>query len=334
MDFLLSEKDASLATQTAMRGGLAWLDTECRRRFNKTFVQSSDAQRRQVLDDIAYPMKARARDELRRVVLQPLPRHDGVRLLLQRHGLERRAIHRQRLQSGLRRMPARGPRQTRRQLRHDEKPHRARRTNEPRMQRPKVSKRRREELSSDQNEGSGASASDSSAAASTRASTCRHSAPSAMPTFAASGVRRPPTPKSAAALARELDIGAARAYRSITDMVSDPAIDAIWLTGPNHARIENVEEIVHAVKSGKGELAGLACEKPLARTVAEASRVVSLVKGTDIKHGYLENQVFAPQVEHGAIAALDARRRDHRPSLPCARRRRAQRTAHAVVLAR
>ena len=60
MDFLLSEKDASEASQIAMRGGLAWLDTECRKRFAKTFVQSSDAQRRQVLDDIAWPKKAPA----------------------------------------------------------------------------------------------------------------------------------------------------------------------------------------------------------------------------------------------------------------------------------
>ena len=59
MDYLLSEKDASLMTQTAMRGGLAWLDTECTKRFGKTFVASSDDHRRQVLDDIAYPAKAR-----------------------------------------------------------------------------------------------------------------------------------------------------------------------------------------------------------------------------------------------------------------------------------
>jgi predicted dehydrogenase len=62
----------------------------------------------------------------------------------------------------------------------------------------------------------------------------------------------------------------ARAYRSITEMVEDPAIDAIWLTGPNHTRLENVEEIVAAIESGRGSLRGLACEKPLARNVAEA----------------------------------------------------------------
>jgi hypothetical protein len=59
MDFLLSDKDANPNTQTAMRGGLAWLDTECRQRFGKTFVDASDAQRRQVLDDIAWPRRAK-----------------------------------------------------------------------------------------------------------------------------------------------------------------------------------------------------------------------------------------------------------------------------------
>jgi hypothetical protein len=59
MDFLLSDKDASLQQKTSMQGGLAWLDNECQHRFSKSFVGSSDAQRRQVLDDIAWPAKAR-----------------------------------------------------------------------------------------------------------------------------------------------------------------------------------------------------------------------------------------------------------------------------------
>jgi len=101
-----------------------------------------------------------------------------------------------------------------------------------------------------------------------------------------------------AALARSLDVGDARAFASIGEMVADPAIDAVWLCGPNHARIENVEEVVHAVGHGAA-LKGIACEKPLARNVAEARRVAELVKGAGLMHGYLENQVFAPQVEHG-----------------------------------
>ncbi len=45
--------------QTAMRGGLVWLDSECRRRFDKAFLDCADAQRRAVLDEIAWPGKAR-----------------------------------------------------------------------------------------------------------------------------------------------------------------------------------------------------------------------------------------------------------------------------------
>jgi len=104
---------------------------------------------------------------------------------------------------------------------------------------------------------------------------------------------------SAAKYARELDVGECKPYKSITDMVADPAIDAIWLNGPNHARIENVEEICDAVTSGKGTLKGIACEKPLGRGVAEASYILKLVEKAGIMHGYLENQFFAPQVALG-----------------------------------
>ncbi len=102
-----------------------------------------------------------------------------------------------------------------------------------------------------------------------------------------------------AALARTLNVGQARAYESIADMVADPAIDAIWLLGPNFARIDNVREIVDAIESGKGTLKAIACEKPLARNVAEAAKVLKLVERVGLMHGYLENQVFAPQIETG-----------------------------------
>lgn len=99
-------------------------------------------------------------------------------------------------------------------------------------------------------------------------------------------------------LARRLDVGDARAYRSIRDMVADPAIDAIWLCGPNHARIANIEEIVSAVKGG-ASLKGLACEKPLARNVAEARKVAKLAASVRLNTGYLENQLFAPEITRG-----------------------------------
>src|SRR2546423_4896168 len=104
---------------------------------------------------------------------------------------------------------------------------------------------------------------------------------------------------SSAALARELDVGEARPYKTIRDMVADPAINALWLCGPNHARIANIEEIVDAIKSGAGTLRGLACEKPLARNVAEAKKVVDLVKSVGLNTGYLENQLFSPDIIRG-----------------------------------
>ena len=99
--------------------------------------------------------------------------------------------------------------------------------------------------------------------------------------------------------ARQLDVGPARAYRSIAEMVADPSIDAIWLCGPNQARIENVEEVVDTIQRGRGELKGLASEKPLARNVEEAKQVVKLVNSVDLKTGYLENQLFTPGITRG-----------------------------------
>lgn len=111
-----------------------------------------------------------------------------------------------------------------------------------------------------------------------------------------------PTTKHAEATARyarELDVGSARAYRSIAEMVADPDIHAIWICGANHARVENVEEITDTLQRGRGELIGVACEKPLARNVREAKEVTRLVKQVHLQHGYLEDQIFAPLSERG-----------------------------------
>jgi hypothetical protein len=45
--------------RTWMHAGLTWLDEECRKRFTKTFVDCDAAQRTAVLDDIAWPRRAR-----------------------------------------------------------------------------------------------------------------------------------------------------------------------------------------------------------------------------------------------------------------------------------
>src|SRR6266567_2026567 len=85
-----------------------------------------------------------------------------------------------------------------------------------------------------------------------------------------------------AAQARRLDLGPAKAHRSIADMVADPAIDALWLCGPNQARVENVEEIVDAVTRGKGALKGIACENQLFAPAVAQGRAIVWARGASL----------------------------------------------------
>jgi predicted dehydrogenase len=106
--------------------------------------------------------------------------------------------------------------------------------------------------------------------------------------------------EESATLARTIGVGNnAKAYDSITDMIADPNIDALWVCSPNFARIEAFEEIASAISSGKGELIGVTCEKPLGRNVEEAKRVLELTQSVNLLDGYLENQIFAPSITRG-----------------------------------
>ena len=71
---------------------------------------------------------------------------------------------------------------------------------------------------------------------------------------------------------------------------------------PNYARLEAVRAVAEEARQGRGGLVGVACEKPLARTLDEAEEAVRLLDGTGLLHGYLENQVFAPSVVKGRDA--------------------------------
>ena len=55
MDFMMIDQPRR---QTAMRGGLAAIDRLCEERFDKRLVDCADAQRRAILDDLAFPAKA------------------------------------------------------------------------------------------------------------------------------------------------------------------------------------------------------------------------------------------------------------------------------------
>jgi gluconate 2-dehydrogenase gamma chain len=47
------------AHQMPMRGGLKWLDMQCLNRYNKSFVAITKAQQLTIIDEIAYPLKAK-----------------------------------------------------------------------------------------------------------------------------------------------------------------------------------------------------------------------------------------------------------------------------------
>ena len=56
LDFIVDDRPDM---QTPIRGGLGWLDAESQTRFGREFVDLADAERRAILDDIAWPKKAK-----------------------------------------------------------------------------------------------------------------------------------------------------------------------------------------------------------------------------------------------------------------------------------
>ncbi|MBS0331673.1 MAG: Gfo/Idh/MocA family oxidoreductase, partial [Proteobacteria bacterium] len=111
-----------------------------------------------------------------------------------------------------------------------------------------------------------------------------------------------PTQAHREALAAEInadDLGPCRAYAELDAMLAADDVDAIWLLVPNDKRLEVMQAIHDAVKSGKSKVRAVACEKPLGRTLAEAREMLRLAEDAGLAHGYLENQVFASAVERG-----------------------------------
>ena len=58
MDFMMADQDTSAEARTAMRGGLAWTDAECDRRYGKRFVDCSERERIGLLDGGRFAMRA------------------------------------------------------------------------------------------------------------------------------------------------------------------------------------------------------------------------------------------------------------------------------------
>lgn len=56
IDFMMLDRPEK---QTPIRGGLRWLDVQCQKRHNKTFIDCSDKEKIAMLDEIAYPEEAK-----------------------------------------------------------------------------------------------------------------------------------------------------------------------------------------------------------------------------------------------------------------------------------
>jgi predicted dehydrogenase len=98
----------------------------------------------------------------------------------------------------------------------------------------------------------------------------------------------------------ELGLGSCRGYDSIEALVADEDnIDAVWMLRSNFDRLADMQAVASAASRRQRPLQGVACEKPLARTLKEAREVLRLAEDAGLNHGYLENQVFAPTIQRG-----------------------------------
>lgn len=111
-----------------------------------------------------------------------------------------------------------------------------------------------------------------------------------------------PTAANREKLARALidaELGDCKAHDSLESLLQAPDVDAIWILSPNYTRLEVMQTISRMVKSGDSKIIAVACEKPLARTLAEARKMLTLAEDANLNHGYLENQVFCTPVLRG-----------------------------------
>ncbi|MGO8799838.1 MAG: Gfo/Idh/MocA family protein [Roseiarcus sp.] len=111
-----------------------------------------------------------------------------------------------------------------------------------------------------------------------------------------------PTAAQCEALASEIneqELGPCRAFASLDAMLTSGEVDAVWILAPNDARLDIMREIHRQATSGGAPLVGVCCEKPLARTLAEAREMLRLAEDAKLLHGYLENQIFSTAVARG-----------------------------------
>lgn len=96
--------------------------------------------------------------------------------------------------------------------------------------------------------------------------------------------------------AKENGLGYPKLYDSVKDLCKNS--DVVAILTPNFTRIEIMEEIAWSVESG-ADLKYIICEKPLGRTIRDATRMVELAREAGLKTAYFENQVHMNAVNNG-----------------------------------
>ena len=79
-------------------------------------------------------------------------------------------------------------------------------------------------------------------------------------------------------------------------LAADPDVDGLWITSPNFTRVDVVDAAIDAVEDG-ADLQGIAMEKPVARNLREADRIIDRIEAADVSHAYLENWPHEPDID-------------------------------------
>jgi predicted dehydrogenase len=101
-------------------------------------------------------------------------------------------------------------------------------------------------------------------------------------------------------VARAAAVGVSRAFRSLDELLADPAVQVVHVTSPNQAHCEQVKEILAAGRH-------VICEKPLAMTSEQSSEMLNLARASKLIAAVCYNIRFYPLNQHarGMVANGD-----------------------------
>ena len=88
-------------------------------------------------------------------------------------------------------------------------------------------------------------------------------------------------------------LGVARAYASLDDLLSDPAVDVVHVTSPNDLHLPHARAVLAAGRH-------VVCEKPLAMTAVESRELVDLAAATGLVNAANFNIRYYPVNQHAS----------------------------------